>query len=926
MPRIFANSILSKNAQEAIEKINASYRFEEKQKEKGIRIIKKLFSSKSRKQSNNEDGESRIDYISDHLGIVKEEVINIVNLLREEKILADAKDLTAFIKMGENINRSLKIVETYGQIENFLLPLFEEEEQTFNIKELNESAEEKGCKDVTPNKIKTIINFWAIKNWIKRRNEDYSKSHVVVLCVQPKESLNEKLERRHELAKFLVEFLFEKSISSIEEVKKENEEVLVEFSVQELKDEFKKKPKLFEIKVSIEDIEDTLFYLSRIDAIKIEGGFLVVYNRLTIDRLEQDNKIRYKNEDYQKLNNFYENKVQQIHIVGEYAKKMIGDYKGALQFVDDYFQLNYTSFLNKYFKGSRQNEIKRNVTPAKFRQLFGSLSPTQLEIIKDNESKHIAVLAGPGSGKTRVLVHKLASLLLMEDVKHEQLLMVTFSRAAATEFKKRLISLIGNAAHYIEIKTFHSYCFDLLGRVGTLEKSDAILQTTIEKIKNGEVEANRITKTVLVIDEGQDMNAEEFALINTLMEQNEEMRVIAVGDDDQCIYEFRGASSKYLEQLMTENKAVKHELIENYRSKNNLVEFTNGFVKNISHRLKEIPIVAKHTDNGKIKLIRYQSEHLIVPLVEDISSARLAGTSCVLTKTNDEALQITGLLLKMGMQAKLIQSNEGFSLQNLCEVRFLLNEINIDDDVKIISDEVWASVKSAVRKQFQKSSKLDVCNNLIKQFEESNSKTKYKSDLLVFVRESKLEDFYSGSGETIFVATIHKAKGKEFDNIFILLENFHAATDEARRQLYVAMTRAKHNLTIHLNGNYLDNIPSRNLIRIDNEESYPPPTEIAMHISFKDIWLDYFINRQNFISQLTSGDKLIVKNGECTNMNGQSVLKFSRHFLSIIETQKTKGYHLREAKVNFIVYWKKEDSDQEIKIILPELIFEKRNT
>ena len=144
--------------------------------------------------------------------------------------------------------------------------------------------------------------------------------------------------------------------------------------------------------------------------------------------------------------------------------------------------------------------------------------------------------------------------------------MVTFSRAAATEFKKRLLSLIGNAAHYIEIKTFHSYCFDLLGKVGSLEKSDAILKNTIEKIKNGEVEANRITKTVLVIDEAQDMNADEFALINTLMEQNEEMRVIAVGDDDQNIYEFRGASSKYLEQFMAERKAAKHELIENLRN------------------------------------------------------------------------------------------------------------------------------------------------------------------------------------------------------------------------------------------------------------------------------------------------------------------------------------------------------------------------
>lgn len=205
--------------------------------------------------------------------------------------------------------------------------------------------------------------------------------------------------------------------------------------VHELKEAFEKERKLFKVEITIEDIEDTLFYLSRIDAIKIEGGFLVIYNRLTIDRIEQNNRYHYKNDDYQKLHQFYENKIQQIHIVGEYAMKMIEDYKGALQFVDDYFQLNYMSFLNKYFSGSRQDEIKRNITPAKFRQLFGSLSPTQLEIIKDNQSKHIVVAAGPGSGKTRVLVHKLASLLLMEDVKHEQLLMVTFSRAAATEFK-----------------------------------------------------------------------------------------------------------------------------------------------------------------------------------------------------------------------------------------------------------------------------------------------------------------------------------------------------------------------------------------------------------------------------------------------------------------------------------------------------------
>lgn len=926
MPRIFANSILSKNAQEAIEKINSSHRFDEKQKEKGIRIIKKLFSSKSKKESNDEEAESRIDYISDHLGIVKEDVISIVNLLREEKILADTKDLKAFIKRTENLNRSLRIVETFGQIENFLLPIFEDTEKTFHLKELNEKAEEKGCKDVTPNKLKTIINFWAIKNWIKRQNEEYSKNHLVILRVQSQETLKLKLERRHELAVFLVEFLYEKVNLNSTEVDNQKDEVLVEFSVHELRDEFERRPKLFETKVSIEDIEDTLFYLSRIEAIKIEGGFLVVYNRLTIDRLEQDNKRRYKNDDYQKLSQFYENRVQQIHIVGEYAKKMISDYKGSLQFVDDYFQLNYSSFLNKYFKGIRQNEIKRNITPAKFRQLFGSLSPTQLEIIKDNETRHIAVLAGPGSGKTRVLVHKLASLLLMEDVKHEQLLMVTFSRAAATEFKKRLLSLIGNAAHYIEIKTFHSYCFDLLGKVGSLEKSDTILKSTIEKIRSGEVEANRITKTVVVIDEAQDMNADEFALINTLIEQNEDMRVIAVGDDDQNIYEFRGASSKFLEKFMKEQKAAKHELIENYRSKKNLVEFTNGFVKNIVHRLKETPITAKQNDNGNIKVVRYQNGNLISPLVLDILETGLAGTTCVLTKTNDEALQITGLLLKNGMQARMIQSNDTFSLQNLLEIRFLLNLINLGDDVKIISEEVWENAKSETRKKFHQSSKLDICLNLIKQFEDSNSMKKYKSDLEVFVRESKLEDFYNETGETIFVSTIHKAKGKEFDNVFIMLENFVPATDEAKRQLYVAMTRAKSNLTIHLNGNYLDNLTVENLERVEEREEHLPPQLLAMHLTYKDVWLDYFLTRQNIISQLQSGDSLIINGDECTNSKGQSVLKFSRQFLAKIEIQKQKGYHLKQAKVNFILYWTKEGTEEEAKIILPELFFERDNS
>jgi ATP-dependent DNA helicase RecQ len=787
MPRIYANSILAKNAQEAVDRITVSKRFEEKQKQHAVRIIKKLFSSKTRKQAGDEAAESRVDYISDHLGIVKEDVINIITLLREEKILADARDLTAYIKKGEKKNRSLGIVQSFSGLEKFLLMHVAPQETLFHIKELNEQAEENGCRNVNPANIKTIINFWAIKNWIKRSHHDYSRNTFTAALTRPKEAFKRKLAKRHELAQFIVERLYEKSKKHSDEgiTKRSGEgEIaigedleLIEFSVLELKAAYENAASLFRQETSVDEIEDTLFYLSRIGAIRIEGGFLVVYNRLTIERLEKDNRRRYKKEDYKRLGRFYENKMEQIHIVGEYARKMISDYKAALQFVEDYFQLNYASFLRRYFKG-RGDDIKRNITPAKFRQLFGELSPAQLNIIKDNESQYMVVAAGPGSGKTRVLVHKLASLLLMEDVKHEQLLMVTFSRAAATEFKKRLIVLIGNAANFIEIKTFHSYCFDLLGKIGSLEKSGDIIKKTISKIKNRQVEPARIAKAVLVIDEAQDMDADEYALINVLADQNPDMRIIAVGDDDQNIYEFRGASSKYLEQLIAEKNAAMHQLVENFRSKNNLVEFTNHFAKKIIRRLKEALIIARQADCGKINIIRYKSRNLIVPLVQDLLSTRLKGTTCVLTCTNEEALQTAGLLIKNRVPAKLLQSNEGFNLYNLLEIRYFLDLLNSQDDAFTINDALWNKAERRLRNEFKNSSKMDICINLIKGFEAANPTKKYRSDFDVFVRESKLEDFSGEPDDTVFVSTMHKAKGREFDNVFLMLDNFDLINDE----------------------------------------------------------------------------------------------------------------------------------------------------
>ncbi len=923
MPRIFANSILSANAQEAIEKINASGRFNEQQKQQGTRIIKKLFSNKSRKESSDEIAESRIDHISDHLGIVKEEVINVVNLLREEKILADNKDLRAYIRKDEKMNKSLKVLEAMAKIERFLLSQWTEEEQTFHTKDLNEKAENSACNEVSPQRLKTLINFWTIKNWITKKPLDYSKSHLSIRLCQDAQVLEEKLAIRHQLSAFILELLYQKTLSDTAVLDPAKELTLVDFSVQELKEEYEGAQQLFGAKISLADVEDALFYLSRIGAMKIEGGFLVVYNKLNIERLEKNNLKRYSQDDYKSLKQFYESKTQQIHIVGEYAKKMISDYREALQFVEDYFQLNYSSFLRKYFNAEEQEKIKRNITPAKFKQLFGDLSPAQLGIIKDKDSPYIAVAAGPGSGKTRVLVHKLASLLLMEDVKHEQLLMVTFSRAAAAEFKKRLHQLIGNAAAFIEIKTFHSYCFDLLGKVGTLEKSERVIPETVEKIRSKDIEANRITKTVLVIDEAQDMDADEFELIKALMAHNEEMRVIAVGDDDQNIYEFRGASSKHLEDFIFSYQAIKYELIENYRSKANIVAFANRFAEKISHRLKVNPTVANTQEEGLVSLTRHNPGSLIVPVVNQVLNSDLAGSTCVLTHTNEEALQVNGWLNSKGCVARLIQSNDSFNLYNMMELRYFIDQLGLREDSYTITPEMWQQAKRQLWDRYKKSTQMDTCIQVVKAFENSYPVKKYKSDFLLFIRESKLEDFAGNDRDIVYVSTIHKAKGKEFDNVFLMLDNYTLDNDARKRELYVAITRAKHALSIHTNNAVLDDIKLPQLIKKQDDHVYDDTHLIILQLKHSDVWLSYLAQKQYAISQLQSGDSLGIISDGCLDAKRHYILRFSKSFNEKMATYTAKGYHISKATINHILYWKPENSEKEIRIILPELVLEK---
>jgi ATP-dependent DNA helicase RecQ len=926
IPRIYANSILVNNVAEASEIIYSSKNIEIELKEKAVRVIKSLISKKRTKILIDDSGESRIDYISDTHGIAKREVIDIINFLKNEKIIADNKDLTAFLNRSENKNKSLKIFETFGRIEKFLIDkiIGFETETEIDLKYINEEVEAVGLKGVNIHKLKTIFDLWIINHWAKRKFSDYSKNHFLIQFEFENDVLKDKIQSRLVISRFILEYLFDKFINGeyLSESKMKSD-VLVEFSVYDLKVKFNFHHSMFNKPATDIDIEGALYYLTRINAIKIEGGFLILYNKLQIQRLESNNYVQYKVEDYQKLNEFYQNKISQIHIVGEYAKRMVVDYKGALQFVDDYFKLNFDRFISKYFDRNRQKEIKKNLTPKKFQKLFGSLIPSQLSIINESHSKKMIVAAGPGSGKTKVLVHKLASLLILEDVKHEQLLMLTFSKAAAVEFKKRLVELIGSSAYYVEIKTFHSYCFDILGKVGNIQKSDEIIKFAIQQIENNEIEVNRITKTVLVIDEAQDMSESEYQLVVKLIERNDDLRIIAVGDDDQNIYEFRGSDSKYFSSFIKEKDSIKVELIENFRSNANLVSFTNSFVNQISYRLKSQSIVPIKRELGNLELYQYKSKFITIPVLTALKQTDLIGTTCVLTNTNEEARKLNGLLLKNNFHSKLIQSNDNFNLINLIEFREFMDCLRKSNDVFLITTENWEIAKNHVILKYKRSNWLRALLNFIQDFEKISGNRFYLSDIESFVGESKLEDFHHEKGETIIVSTIHKAKGREFDNVFILLQDFKLNSDQNKRLLYVGLTRAKHNLYIHSNID-IKNYFNLNGVKYEYDQNdYLEPDLITVQLNHKDIYLDYFISKQSNIKNLVSGDYLAFFSDDYLYYKNHRILKFSNFFKEKLYNTELKNYRIISAKVNFLIYWHKEGSKVEYLIILPELVFQK---
>ena len=905
----FADSIASKCMEKLHHKLDKS-EYTKEEKIEFERILQSIIG-RGKPQS------IQVDELAYILGYTKSKISLVINQLKQMEILGDSKDLSLEVSIY-SINEFKKI----RNIELFLLEYLVSFNNTkIKIRELNEELYKQ--KLIIKNEtelIKSIIKNWRSKsNFIfNRRNREHD---LWYFKFENSENVKKKIKTYHEIAEKTL-YLLTKDLTS-----RKKEEII--FSLKSLH-------KNLNEKYNIEEIDKTLLYLHHLKILELLSGRFINYSPMRIykeDKLQS--KRKYTNSEYKKrLENHYQTKIESIHIMGEYAKRLKSDDYKAVLFLKDYFTLSYDKFKDKY--KLLKDKISKPITQQRYNKIFEKMSDEQKKIIKDFTTKAMMILVGPGSGKTKVLVHKIASLILTEDIKSEQFMMLTFSKTAKMEFKTRLNTLMGALSYDVEIQTFHSYALKLIARMVDKENNqilDKAIEEATRQINEKEITLPHIT--VLILDEFQDINEKSFELVKAIYNaNNKDIKIIAVGDDDQCIMNHIGANIDFINKFKQEfgideddkNSYEQYELICNFRSKKNIVKYSNFFITNVQKRYKQQPLYSNSSENGVVNIYSYLSYNLFTPLLELIKQEKVFNGIAILAYTNEAVMDIYSLLQENGIESRYLIEREKFELKNIIELRDFDKLLNsyLDDELSY-KESYFEKALNEMELKYKNSSNLSLLYKIIDKFL-NESDNYYISQWISYLEEIKLEDFENYKKKVI-ISTIHKSKGMEFDKVYLLV-NQNPTKDEDKRLFYVGMTRAKNELNIIRKGKDITDKKEYVNYFFDKTQ-YINESRIFTHImSLKDINLGFDFEKYGVNKNIYSGLKVNIEKREkfrnlCICYNNRILGVFSESFQSLLNEKLAEGFIIENCIIEYIVMWEDKKEKRFLKHTLCKLRLKK---
>ncbi len=755
----------------------------------------------------------------------------------------------------------------------------------------------------------------------------------------------------------------------------QQKKVLVSFELEEIIDLLKK-----DIEISsqlsgkreaeaqeflLKGIQRALLFLDTCKSIELQSGMAVFKQAMEI-HVTNEKKGQYQKANYQQLDDHYHQKIVQVHVMYEYAQLALKHVKQSTQFIRDYFSNANEEFLGKYFH-RKKIFLERATSQESWNKIVTDLNNLhQQEIVHAKLNENQLVLAGPGSGKTKVIIHRIAYLMRVEHVRSNQILALTFNHNAAVGLHKRLVQLIGKDAAYVRVHTFHGLALRLLGQSFDFKdianvSFDNLIVDAIKLLKGEEIEVGLDEyyqrSTLLdgvehiLVDEYQDIDEKQYEFIAALagktLEDEEKLSLMAVGDDDQSIYSFREANVKFIQQFQEDYQANIKYLTQNYRSTKYIIEAANSLIKHNNDRMKtghpieinqsrrmDVPggrMPAIDPENaGKIKVIQCKSvEQQVAEVLVQL----------LLIKNNDKNVRFEDIAIvarngiekpELGLLRSLLHENnipyqyarcseDSFSIHSVREIKEFQSRIREKGRSMVSVDDLygWLPVhKNYWHIQIEKLISDWELQFGIQEMAISHFDRLFSEYLFEQRRQTRF-------GNGVLLSTVHGVKGEEYKYVLVLggnwAQNFkamHQVEDETRLY-YVAMTRAIDQLILfsygdqpnphisRINGDYINQYYSSSILHESKHLQFATTGLNRLYISYPS---NFSSNHEVNVTldKVNTGDQVRLKlagDHVFLEFKGVNIARIAKSFIPQFQEISSMNY---EAKVVAMV---KRDHD-----------------
>jgi ATP-dependent DNA helicase RecQ len=658
-------------------------------------------------------------------------------------------------------------------------------------------------------------------------------------------------------------------------------------------------------------IEHVLLYLHKQDVLTLNHGMTVMRRAMTIE-VNAEKRTGYLKDDYQRLDEHYREKRIQVHVMREYAEVGLGSMREARDLVQHYFTLAKQEFIRRYFVG-REEVLKLATSEESWRSIVESLSAAQRVIVSDDDDVNRLILAGPGSGKTRVIVHRIAYLLRVRRVPARCIVALTFNRHAANEIKQRLLKLVGPDAFGVNVMTYHRMAMRLTGT--RFERGETVEEGRLAQVMGDAVELLEGKRQVegeddlreqlmrgyryILVDEYQDIDDLQYRLVSALAgrkaEEEGRLCILAVGDDDQNIYAWRDTNNRYIERFREDYSATKNYLVDNYRSSGCIIDAANSVIGRNPDRLKkdhpiQIDTVRRARPKGgdwetldleragRVVRLRIEAEGdaranlqaqaAMAELQRLLSLDTEDWQGCaVLARTHQYLLPLQAWCEAHGVPYCLAADKEG--VLPLTAQRGFVQAVEILRGITepLSASEVWACMS-------ERQLAPDWYGILVTAFEQLTAEFG-QCPLIAQTLVDWLYDYFrelcQQPRKGLYLGTIHSAKGLEFRHVVVLDGGWSTQPEtlsDERRLYYVGMTRAEQTLTVcefHGGNPFSRHLTEEVMGRTFQGEFLAELEKRYLQLSLKDIDLD-FAGRHNptasihkTLATLEPGDRLAFK-------------------------------------------------------------------